>query len=209
MTTTKKTPRALVSLELPTVVGLLISLVRALIQALTGNAAFPNPTPTLAVLSGAVNDLEVAQTAALTRAKGAVEVRNEKRAALVTLLADLRAYVQTIANAAPPEHAAAIIQSAGMNVRKTPVHKPRVFAAIQGSVTGSVKLVAPFAGPRSAYDWQWSTDGGKTWQLAPSTVQARTSMIGLTPGATVLFRYRAVTKTGESDWSEPTSLIVK
>jgi hypothetical protein len=96
-----------------------------------------------------------------------------------------------------------------MKVRKTPVHKPRVFAAVQGSVSGSVKLVAPFAGPRSAYDWQWSTDGGKTWQLAPSTVQARTSMIGLTPGSTVLFRYRAVTKAGESDWSEPTSFIVK
>ena len=87
--------------------------------------------------------------------------------------------------------------------------KPRVFAAIQGSVSGPVKLVAPVAGPRAAYDWQWSTDGGKTWQLAPSTTQARTAMIGLTPGSTVLFRYRAVTKTGETDWSEPTSFIVK
>ena len=209
MTTTKKSPRALVSLKLPTVVGLLIGFVRAIIQALTGNAAFPSPTPTLAVLSGAVNDLEIAQTAALTRAKGAVEVRNEKHAALLTLLADLRAYVQTVANAAPPEHSAAIVQSAGMNVRKTPVRKPRVFAAIQGSVSGAVKLVAPFAGSRAAYDWQWSSDGGKTWQLAPSTVQARTGMIGLTPGSTVLFRYRAVTKAGESDWSEPTTFIVK
>ena len=209
MSKTKQAPRSLVSLKLPTVVGLLISLTRALVQALTGNPAFPNPSPTLAVLSAAINILETAQTAALTRVTGAVEVRNEKRAALVKLLADLRAYVQTVANAALPEHAAAIIQSAGMKVRKTPVHKPRVFAAIQGSVSGSVKLVAPFAGGRAAYDWQWSTDGGKTWQLAPSTVQARTSMIGLTPGSTVLFRYRAVTKAGESDWSEPTTFIVK
>lgn len=209
MSTTKKAPRSLVSLTLPTVVGLLISLARAIVQALTGNPAFSSPTPTLAILSAAINDLETAQTAALTRVKGAVEVRNEKRAALVKLFADLRAYVQTVANAALPEHAAAIIQSAGMNVRKTPVRRPRVFAATQGSVSGSVKLVAPFAGPRGAYDWQWSADGGKTWQLAPSTVQSKTSMIGLTPGSTVLFRYRAVTRTGESDWSEPTSILVK
>jgi hypothetical protein len=209
MTTIKKAPRSLVSLKLPTVVGLLISFARALVQALTGNPSFPNPTPTLGALSAAINDLETAQTAALTRVKGAVEVRNEKHAALVKLLADLRAYVQTVANAGLPEHAAAIIQSAGMNVKKTSARKPRVFAAIQGSVSGSVKLVAPFAGPRAAYDWEWSTDGGKTWQLAPSTMQARTGMIGLTPGSTVLFRYRAVTKTGETDWSEPTSFIVK
>src|ERR1019366_733129 len=117
MTTIKKAPRSLVSLKLPTVVGLLISFARALVQALTGNPSFPNPTPTLGALSAAINDLETAQTAALTRVKGAVEVRNEKHAALVKLLADLRAYVQTVANAGLPEHAAGIIQSAGMNVK--------------------------------------------------------------------------------------------
>ena len=209
MTTTKAAPHSLVSLKLPTVVGLLIGFARAIIQALTGNPAFQHPAPTLVALSAATNDLETAQSAAHSRVKGAVEIRNEKRAALLTLLSELKAYVQTVANAGPTEHSAAIIQSAGMSVKKTAVRKPRVFAAIQGSVSGSVKLVAPAAGPRAAYDWEWSTDGGKTWQLAPSTVRARTGMIGLTPGSTVLFRYRAVTKTGETDWSEPTSFIVK
>jgi hypothetical protein len=32
---------------------------------------------------------------------------------------------------------------------------------------------------------------------------------GLTPGATVVFGSRAVTKTGEGDWSQPASIIVK
>ena len=209
MPTHKTAPRPKVSLALPTVVGLLISLARAIVQALTGNGAFPNPTPTLAALSAAISDLETAQSAAQTRVKGAVEVRDEKRATLATLLDELKAYVQSVANAGPAEHAAALIRSAGMNVRRPVARKPRVFAAVQGSVSGSVTLVAPFAGPRSAYDWQWSTDGGKTWQLAPSTVRARTGMTGLTPASTVLFRYRAVTKAGETDWSEPTTLIVK
>jgi hypothetical protein len=31
----------------------------------------------------------------------------------------------------------------------------------------------------------------------------------LTAGATVMFRYRAVTKIGESDWSQPISFMVK
>lgn len=209
MSTRKKVQRALVALAIPKVVGLIISIARAVVHALTGNPAFPSPTPTLAAVTVAIDELETAQTAALTRVKGAVELRNEKRATLVTRLAELKAYVQAVANAAPPEHAAAIIQSAGMNVRKTPTRKARVFAAIQGSASGSVTLTAPFAGPNAAYDWEWSTDAGKTWQLAPSTVQARTRMTGLAPATTVLFRYRAVTRKGESDWSEPVTFIVK
>ena len=31
----------------------------------------------------------------------------------------------------------------------------------------------------------------------------------LTPGASVQFRYRAVLKAGEGDWSQPTTLIVR
>jgi hypothetical protein len=59
------------------------------------------PNPPLAALSGAANDLQVAETAALTRATGTVATRNEKRAALVTLLEVLRSYVQSVADASP------------------------------------------------------------------------------------------------------------
>jgi DNA-directed RNA polymerase specialized sigma24 family protein len=54
-----------------------------------------------------------------------------------------------------------------------------------------------------------SLDGGKTWVAAPSTLQAKTNVYGFAPGATVLFRFRPVTKAGEGDWSQPVSLIVK
>jgi len=43
----------------------------------------------------------------------------------------------------------------------------------------------------------------------PSTLQAKTTLSGLTPGATVMFRSRGVTLTGEGDWSQPTSIVVK
>jgi len=200
--------RSLVSLKLPLVVALLISIAKAIVQALTGNASFPSPVPTLAEITTAIHDLEIAETAAISRVRGAVTARNDKRVALVALLSELKAYVQKVADA-NQENGAALIQSAGMNVRKTAVRKPRVFAVTQGSVSGVVKVVVPSAGARAAYDWEWSIDGGKTWQLAPSTLQAKTAMSGLVPGSTVSFRYRVVTKKGESDWSEPTSFLVK
>jgi hypothetical protein len=157
--------------------------------------------------TSAINDLQTAETAALARTKGAVATRNEKRTALVRLLEQLKGNVQTAADA-NVENGASIIQSAGMALRKPTVRAPRVFAAKPGTLSGTAQLVAASAG-RASYEWEYSADGGKTWITAPSTLQAKTTVPGLTLGATVQFRYRPVTKTGEGDWSQPVSLIVK
>jgi hypothetical protein len=207
-TTTNTNHRSFVSLKLPTVVAALIAFAQTLVKAMTGNPLFPTPSPTLAVLSQAIADLQNAQTAALARTKGAVITRNEKKIALVTLLQQLKGYVQTTADA-NVENGASIIASAGLAVRKSATRAPRVFTARPGKVSGAATLVAASAGHRSAYDWDYSTDGGKTWVVVPSTLQARTTVVGLTPGATVVFRYRTVTKTGEGDWSQAVSLIIK
>jgi hypothetical protein len=175
---------------------------------MTGNAHFTSPTPTLAVVTSAVSDLEQAQAAALARTKGATDTRDAKRAALLLLVDALESYVQHVADA-DPENAAAIIQSAGMGVRKIPVRPPRVFAVTQASASGSVAVVAPAAARRASYDWEWSIDGGKTWTLASSTLQAKTALSGFAAGTTVMFRYRATIKGGEGEWSQPIAFLVK
>jgi hypothetical protein len=175
---------------------------------MANNPSFPSPIPSLAALTAAIDDLQIAEAAALSRIKGAVAVRDDKKAALVRLLKQLKGYVQTVADA-DVENAGAIITSSSLAVKKTPVRKPRVFEAVQGAASGSAKLVAASAGPRSSYEWEYSIDGGKTWVTAPVTLQARTLVSGLTVGSVVLFRYRPVTKAGEGNWSQPASLVVK
>ena len=208
MTPTKSVHRSLAILSLPKPVPAIMTFAQRVVTAMTGNAAFPSPVPTLAEVTAGIAALQVAESAALSRIKGAVTARNDKKAALVALLQDLRGYVQKTADAAP-ENSAALIQSGGFTVKKTPVHKPRVFAAAQGAVSGTVKLVTASAGHRASYDWEYSIDGGKTWAALPSSLQAKTSVIGLAAGTTVLFRHRAVTKTGVADWSQPVALLVK
>jgi hypothetical protein len=207
-TTPKTNHRSLVSLKLPTPVPALITYARQIVKAMTGNPAFPAPVPALATVTQAIDDLQSAETLALGRAKGAVIARNEKRTVLVQLLQQLKGYIQTQADA-NVENGASIIASAGVSVKKTPVRAPRVFAAKPGAVSGAVKLVAASAGHRSSYEWQYSTDGGKTWVTAPVTLQAKTTIAGLTPGASVQFRYRPVLKTGEGDWSQAIVLVIK
>ena len=208
-TTTNKTiHRATAVLSPPKPVSALITYSRSVVTRMTGNASFPAPAPTLAAISTATDELEVAEKAAMARTKGAVATRNEKRAVLLGLLKQLRAYVQGIADA-DATNGPAIIESAGLAVRKTATRKPRVFAAKPGPLSGVAKLVAASAGPRSSFEWEYSTDGGKTWIAAPATVQAKTQILGLTPGVTVQFRYRTVTpKAGQGDWSQTVQLLI-
>jgi hypothetical protein len=206
-TTNNRIRHSTAVLKLPLSVPALITYAKGIVTRMSANPSFPNPTPTLAAVTVAIDELHVAETAALARAKGAVATRNDKRAALIVLLKQLRGYIQTVADAST-EDGAAVIESAGVAVRKTPTHRARVFAAKLGAVSGTAKVIAVTAGRRASYEWQYSTDGGKTWITAPATLQAKTTVAGLMPGATVLFRYRPVTRSGEGDWSQPASLVI-
>lgn len=208
MTANKTTTKtSLAVLDLPTRINVLITYADAVVKGMTGNANFPNPSPALTLVAAAMTDLQNAETAALARTKGAVAIRNAKRTVLVSLLKQVRSYVQSIVDA-NPENGPAIIQSAALAVRKPVVRLPRIFAAKPGATSGTVSLVAPSAGHRVSYEWQYSTDG-KTWIDLPPTLQAKTTLTGQTTGATLEFRYRWVLKTGASDWHAPVTLVVR
>jgi len=208
MSVTTAIKRSIATLKTTVSVPALISAGTAMVTRMTGNSAFPTPTPPLATVAAAIADLQAAETAAAARTKGAVTVRNDKRAALVTLLLQLKAYVQSQADA-NLENGAALIESSGIAVRKTAVRKPRTFTALAGPTSGSIKLVAASAARRASYEWQYSTDGGKTWTFAPGTLQAKTTITALIPGASVQFKYRPVLKAGDGDWSQAVTIIVK
>jgi hypothetical protein len=194
-------------LALPKRINVLITYADNIVTRMTGNAYFPSPSPALGQVSAAIKDLQNAETATLARTKGAAATRNAKRAALVSLLQQLRSYVQAIVDG-NEENAPAMIQSSGLAVKRAATRKPRVFAALAGANSGTVKLVAPSAGNRVSYAWQYSTDG-KTWIDLAMTLQARATLTGQTPGTVLQLRYRWATKTGEADWSAPVTFTVK
>jgi hypothetical protein len=124
------------------------------------------------------------------------------------MIQQLRSYIQSVADL-DGTNAASIIESAGVSLRKPSARKPRVFHAKPGPVSGTADVIAASAARRASYEWQYSTDGGKTWVMLPPTLQAKTSIAGLTPGSTAEFKYRAVTRTGADDWSPAVSLTIQ
>ena len=200
--------RSMVVLKLSTRVKNVITFAQNVASALTGNPHFPSPTPTLASFQADVAALNTAETAVLSRTKGAAVARDAKLAVVKTDLENLKAYVQTVAAAAAPADADAIIESSGMTIRKVTLHSKPAIAAKPGSVTGTVNLAAKAPAKKAAYVWQYSTDQ-KTWTTVPQTVQSKTGISGLTAGTQYYFRYQPVTKTGVGDWSQTVALMVK
>jgi hypothetical protein len=184
----------------------IITFAQSVATAMTDNASFPTPNPTLATFQADIAALNTAETAVLSRVKGAVETRNAKLAIVKADLGVMRTYVQSIADA-NPSNAEAMIESAGMKLKTVTLRDKAALAVKPGDVSGAVLLEAKSAGDRAAYDWQYSTDQ-KTWTALPQTLQAKTSSSGLTAGTLYYFRVQALTRTGEQDWSQIVSLLV-
>jgi hypothetical protein len=200
--------KTLAALNLPTQNPALLGVARAIVQAMIDNPSFPSPTPSLAKVAAALSALEAAEVATQTKTRGTAVARNEKRAVLVGLLVQVKAYVQGVADE-DPDGATGIIESAGMSIKKKVLPFKAPFEVRPGSVSGSVRIVARAAAHRASYQWAWSADGGRTWISEPTTLKANTAVSGLPAGSTCSFRHRVVTRAGERDWSEAVSTLVR
>jgi hypothetical protein len=206
--TTKPNPAPQVVLRRPhTALGTLL-LAKAIHDALAASAGmFPSPVPTVVTFGVDIAALDVAQTATQTKTKGTVQTRDAKLAVVITDLNHLRAYVQTVVDA-DPTNAATIAHDAGMGLRKPFARsKNDVSAKPNKTVSGSVDVMAKLSQKHESHEWQYSTDGGKSWTSVASTLRATTTISGFTPGTAVMVRHRAITKTGPDAWSQAVSLI--
>ena len=90
-----------------------------------------------------------------------------------------------------------------------------VLAATQAQPAGLVHLVANVAvltadlEGKVFFNWQYSSDGGKTWIAAPSTPHGKTSLAGLTPLVTYSFRACVTARNVTTPWSQAVTLLVR
>jgi hypothetical protein len=204
---TESMHRVLTAPRLPRSTPALLRQTRAILVAMEASPHFPAPTPAMAAVAAALAELDDAQTTTLSRTRGTLAARDEKRAALMVCLRQLQTEVQRVADA-NPESAVSIIESAGMSVKRRAVQTKPPFAVKEGRVSGSVVLAVLCAGDRASYQWQWSLDGGVTWRGMPVTMQAKTELTGLAAGQVCWFRVRTTTRHGEGNWSAPRELLV-
>ena len=187
-------------------VATLIVQSEVVVNTMTANkGTFGAPSPALATVSAAITALSNAE-AAFKGKTGTKAARDDAWKALIELMQQLASYVQATARANPAQ-AATIAQDAAMRLRKTPTHH-KSDLAVSSVGSGAVKVVAKALKGARANEFQYSTDGGKTWIACPTALQAHATITGLQPGTTVMYRHRPVTKTGPGDWSQTVTAMV-
>jgi hypothetical protein len=195
---------------------LVLAQARAVYNALEADPkSFPTPNPTLPVLKQQIQELDAAQQATSTKAKGTAALRNAKLEIVVTSLENERMYVQTLCDA-NPEQAVAIATGAAMAVGKAQVRSKPVLEARLGTQSGEVllhanatMLVGKTSTKKSLFQWQMSADGGKSWTLVPPTPLASTEIQGLTPLTTYAFRVCVTVSKVTGEWSQAVSILVR
>ena len=168
---------------------------------LTGNAALPNSAGYVSKLSAARSALYSAIHAAhpdpLT-IKGAQQY-------VVKVLNLIRVSVELEC-----DNDAVKATSSGFAIKQPGLPKAKVFNASQGSLSGTVNLQSPYAGPHAAYVWEMIADPihANTWQQLKVTNNTRYSVAGLTPGNKYWFRVKAIVKDEEQPYTDPHMLHV-
>jgi hypothetical protein len=205
---TRRQNRVFAVMKLPPRVPDLLHAARAIANASAANPLLTNAGPAIAALRGALGVLERAETAMSTRRSDDAAARDVALTAVRAALHELLACVQKEADA-DLEHAEQIVTSSGFVVRKPKARTKPPFSVKPGPTSGSALCEARAAAKRASYEWEASTDGGETWVRGGSSLEARFLFTGLPVAAIVLFRYRAVTRIGVGDWSEPISVTIR
>jgi hypothetical protein len=183
----------------------LVNFTQGVIDAMTGNAAFPAPPVTLANLQTAKDDFASKLAAAQTGGVADTAAKNNSLQTLVGLLREVAAYVQMKCNNDP-----AVLLSSGFPMQSTsrasvPLDKPEGLTLRNGSGgqliarVDPVKNVNMYEGRIKPIDGDW----------LPSVFTGDSQHIifnGLTRGKDYTAQVRALGgSTGQSDWSDPSS----
>ena len=180
-----------------------------IVDCMTDNESFTTPTPSVAAIKAVADGLATANAKAKSGGQIAVSDRNAKREEAERLVDQLVTYVQVTvrAQAGSPAAAAAAIVSAGLSVRKFTKPSKAPLTAKHGRVSSEVVLVAAAIAKAGMYFWEYSLDQ-KTWTSAGQTMAAHTTIVGLTPGQLVSFRFRAQGRKGIGEYAQAVTLMV-
>jgi hypothetical protein len=183
------------------------------VAALTGNADFPSPNPTLAQLTTAIDELETAQAdaqAARQQAKTTTSIQNEKAETLERLFSQLSSYVENVSGGDEKK-----ILNAGLDVRAEAAFStaepdtPTDLNVTAGDHDGELDVQWDKVDRARSYIIEISPDPPTptSWKQAGVATRSQTTIDGLTSGTRYWLRVAAISATGQSGWSDPATKI--
>lgn len=188
----------------------LITDAQTIVTSMTNNAAYPAPSPALALVTTAISDFSVALANAANGGTLLTAIKNSKRQALAKELRLLASYVHvnckgdlaTLISSGFPQQKPVRTAVGILPAPVTPVLNP-------GSRTGD--LVAASSPIPNAYTYNWRValaSAPDTYVQTVQTTAASNTFSGLTPGQFYIVDVNAIGSAGPSDWSDSAELMV-
>jgi hypothetical protein len=181
--------------------------------ALTGNASFATPTPTLTAFGTLITTAQTKLSAsdnAQTTAKQTTADKDTAIAALLAAVSQLATYVDLTAAGDEGK-----IRSAGMDVRSARTAATTPAQVMNLSITtgdnpGELDLQWDPAPGTKTYEVQTSPDPvtANSWAGQGSVTKSKSVVTGLTSGAKIWARVRATNPAGQGPWSQLATKIV-
>ncbi len=190
--------------------ALLITDTGSILNALTGNASYPTPTPTLPVIKTALDGFTAAVADAANGGVALTATKNDKRAALVALLRELASYVQVTCKGD-----LTVLLTSGFPIQKPQrfpigvLPAPTGLTVSLGSRTGELNASATPIPGAAIYNWRVTTAAQPSTVVQTAQTTAASNIFdGLTPGVVYNIQANAVGSAGPSDWSDPVPQMV-
>jgi hypothetical protein len=178
---------------------------QSIIDAMTGNAAFPSPPVTLVSLQAAKDDFTAKLTAAKAGGPADTAAKNSSRQSLIGLLRLLASYVQISCNNDMPTLLGSGFQAQSANRAQSPLEQPKSPSIKNGTSGQLVARVDPVKNT-SMYEGRIKGADGNWLPSVFTGDSQHITFNGLTPGQTYTVQVRALGgSTGQSDWSDPSS----
>ncbi len=183
----------------------LIEFSRNSIEKMTNNPSFKTPMVDLAQMTTATDALDNAVIAAYTNDRLKIAEKNSKREALITLLAQQAAYVQSIAAGDLNVLLSSGFQPVSTNRSQVELSAP-VIENVENSASGQLSLRLSPVKTAKSYEVRMAY-GAVGWHTVGVFTQSRNIVLdNLTPGTLYQIQVRAIGgSTGASTWSDPTS----
>ncbi len=186
-----------------------IGFYRNIIKRMTGNTSFPTPDVALATATTSIDDLQAAYLAAKDGSRIQIAIRNDKENLVDQLFRKLANYVDRMADGNDT-----IIISSGFEVSSLPGSTSKSeLSAKNGSLSGTVKLVAKSIDGAKSYIWQYVKDNlpvnGEGWEIAGYSTKASFEVENLDMASKYWFRVAGVTTKGTTDYSSAVMKVVE
>lgn len=144
---------------------------------------------------------QAAETAVSTKAPGTVKTRNDKFLLMFIEQDKVKAKLQEKVDdlAGSIEAKVALALANGFHVQDFGTINKQDFVVVDGSVSGSAKLIAK-GGKDTFHEWGFSQDDGEKWEYIESSFLATKIVLGFIPATKIKFRHRMFTRKGPGPW---------